>query len=174
MGTKKPINQLKKAAWTTDTPNSTPLFHTLSGNAKLNITYHRVSQYSKIKTATNSKAPRHFNIFGKELNNMNRNNLRKATQILTGHAQLNYHLNKYNKNIPTTCEMCGYGEETVGHFISSQAHAQDQMVASQGETLNTYFSSFSDIIDHNKLIDIINFANKTKRMEYIPDVPNGI
>ena len=43
---------------------------------------------------------------------MGKRNLRVATQILTGHADLNYHLRKLNRDIAPTCFLCQEENET--------------------------------------------------------------
>ena len=46
---------------------------------------------------------------------MSTEDLRVATQILTGHADLNYHLRKLNGDIAPTCSLCQEENETVEH-----------------------------------------------------------
>ena len=56
----------------------------------------------------------------KSLSNLDKNKLRAATQYLTGHCELNYHLNKYlyrPQNISKICPHCSMEEETMNHFI---------------------------------------------------------
>ncbi len=66
-----------------------------------------------------SVAPCHFkrmwrNKFAHGLANLNRKDLRIATQILTGHAAINYHLHKYKPNlISKTCPFCNVEDETI-------------------------------------------------------------
>ena len=55
--------------------------------------------------------PKMFNIlwrdkFSKDLIRMNKRDLRAATQILTGHACLNYHLSKLNRSVQPLCPLC--------------------------------------------------------------------
>ena len=47
---------------------------------------------------------------------MNRRDLRVATQILNGHAALNYHLSKLNSTIQLACPLSEAEYETVSHF----------------------------------------------------------
>ena len=58
--------------------------------------------------------------FAKELALMKRRDIQVATQILTGHAALNYHLSKLNRTIQPTCPLCMTEEETVAHFLGQQ------------------------------------------------------
>ncbi|KAL5255378.1 hypothetical protein ACHWQZ_G014710 [Mnemiopsis leidyi] len=44
--------------------------------------------------------------FSRGLLKMGKRDLRVATQILTGHAELNYHLRKLNRDIAPTCSLC--------------------------------------------------------------------
>ena len=48
----------------------------------------------------------------------NRNRLRIATQYLSGHATVDYHLHKYRPDIPKLCSYCGDEDETIEHFIA--------------------------------------------------------
>ena len=66
--------------------------------------------------------PKMFNLmwrdkFAKELSSMNRRDLRVATQLLTGHEALNYHLKKLNPAVNTTCPLYECEDETVSHFL---------------------------------------------------------
>ena len=40
-----------------------------------------------------------------------------ATQILTGHAALNYHISKDNRTVEPICPLCEAEEETVSHLL---------------------------------------------------------
>ena len=56
--------------------------------------------------------------YTKPLSNLDENKLRAATQYLTGHCELNYHLNKYKpQSITKICPHCSMEEETINHFI---------------------------------------------------------
>ena len=48
---------------------------------------------------------------------MSRKKMMYATQILTGHASLNYHLHNMRLVDNNMCEKCGEERETVEHFI---------------------------------------------------------
>ncbi|KAL5258256.1 hypothetical protein ACHWQZ_G013033 [Mnemiopsis leidyi] len=56
--------------------------------------------------------------FSRGLLKMGKRDLRVATQILTGHAELNYHLRKLNRDIAPTCSLCQEENETVEHVLT--------------------------------------------------------
>ena len=74
---------------------------------------HKISEVSKRKTynAWVSDSKGHSRLvwrdkFARELERMNRDRLRIATQFISGHATVNYH-HKYKRNIPIICPYCG-------------------------------------------------------------------
>ncbi|KAL5272328.1 hypothetical protein ACHWQZ_G000521 [Mnemiopsis leidyi] len=56
--------------------------------------------------------------FSRGLLKMGKRDLRVATQILTGHTELNYHLRKLNRDIAPTCSLCHEENETVEHVLT--------------------------------------------------------
>ena len=56
--------------------------------------------------------------FSKGLLKIGKRDLRVATQILTGHADLNYHLRKVNRDIAPTCSLCQEKNKTVEHVLA--------------------------------------------------------
>ena len=53
----------------------------------------------------------------KPLTNLDKNKLKAATKYLTGHCELNYHLNKYKpQNITKIYPHCSMEEETLNRF----------------------------------------------------------
>ena len=144
---------------------------TNADNLKIPLPHSKWKQKIKNYIALNkkpkpkAKPPRHFNMawrtkFDKEVKKLKRPALRIATQILTGHSQLNYHLHKITKTNSPLCPMCGDDKETTNHFIGTcPGWAQ-----TRGEVLNTHYASLSDIVENNRLKDIITFVNKTKRL----------
>ena len=60
-----------------------------------------------------------MDMFAKALARMNRGNLRVATQIMTGHAALNYHLSKVNSTVQPICSLCEAEEETVPIYLGN-------------------------------------------------------
>ncbi|KAL5261927.1 hypothetical protein ACHWQZ_G007588 [Mnemiopsis leidyi] len=56
--------------------------------------------------------------FSRGLLKMGKRDLRVATQILIGHAELNYHLRKLNRDIAPTCSLCQEENETVEHVLT--------------------------------------------------------
>ena len=120
-----------------------------------------------------SVAPCHFkrmwrNKFAHGLANLNRKDLRIATQILTGHAAINYHLHKYKPNlISKTCPFCNVEDETINHFIDKCP----QWAVLRGRFFNTFYASSSDIMDTMSIHKIIDFARATKRLNPDSKVP---
>ena len=99
--------------------------------------------------------------FSKELPKLNRGNLRRATQFLTGHTVLNYHLNKYKPNkIPSTCPHCLAEEETVNHFMGQCPKWSSQRSA----LFTSFYLSVSDIVDNHTLTEILHYINDTRRL----------
>ena len=94
---------------------------------------------------------------------MNRRDLRMASKILTGHAALNYHLSKLNRTINPTCPLCEAEDETVSHFLGQCPMLGKLRV----ELFDTYYTTASDIVDRHSLRQIINYANRTNRLEPI-------
>ena len=93
---------------------------------------------------------------------MNRGNLRRATQFLTGHAALNYHLHKYKpEKISATCPHCLAEEETVNHFMGKCP----KWAAQRSALFNSFYLSATDIVDSFSLSTIIKFINSTKRLD---------
>ena len=65
----------------------------------------------------------HMNLFWnpehvKQLQHLDRRHLRAATQLLTGHNTLNYHLCKIKKTPSPDCRLCGMENETVKHLLT--------------------------------------------------------
>ena len=99
--------------------------------------------------------------FMKEIPKLNRGNLRRATQFLTGHAALNYHLNKFKPDkISPTCPHCLAEDETVGHFIGRCP----KWSAQRSALFDSFYLSASDIVDGYTLTEILHFINDTRRL----------
>ena len=97
----------------------------------------------------------------KTLSNLGKNKLRAATQYLTGHCELNYHMNKYKPHsISKICPHCTMEEETMNHFIGRCPMWSN----SRGRFFNCYYSSVSDIADIFPLRKIIDYICSTKRL----------
>ena len=110
--------------------------------------------------------PRMFNMmwrdhFMKELPGMSRRDLRVATQLLTGHAALNYHLKKLNPAVNPTCPLCGCEDETVSHFLGKCP----SLGSIRAEYFGTYYCAGTDIFDSHKLSRIVSYAHRTRRLE---------
>ena len=99
--------------------------------------------------------------FTKEIPKLNRKNLRIATQLLSGHAVVNYHLNKYKPNsIPKTCPHCLAEEETLNHHIGQCP----KWSAQRGALFESFYMSLTDIVDSNSLSNILHVLNSTRRL----------
>ena len=100
--------------------------------------------------------------FDPTLRKLKRGKLRLATQFLSGHAAVNYHLNKFKPlTISKTCPHCLYEDETVTHFMGKCP----KWSSMRGAYFNTFFSNITEIVDNHGLNDIINYINATKRLE---------
>ena len=100
--------------------------------------------------------------YTKVLARLNRQDLRIATQILTGHAAVNYHLHKYKpRTISKTCPFCKEEDETINHFIGKCP----RWFELRGRFFNTYYASLSEIQDTSSLTNLINFASATGRLD---------
>jgi ribonuclease HI len=100
--------------------------------------------------------------YTKDLGKLSRPDLRIATQILTGHASTNYHLNKYKPHlISKTCPFCKEEDETINHFIGKCP----KWFVQRGHYFNTFYASASEIQDTASLTSIINFAKATRRLD---------
>ena len=98
--------------------------------------------------------------YTKPLSNLDKNKLRAATQYLTGHCELNYHLNKYKpQNITKICPHCSMEEETINHFIGQCPMWFNR----RGHFFNCYYASVSEIADRFPLKKIVGYICSTNR-----------
>ncbi|KAL5262710.1 hypothetical protein ACHWQZ_G008195 [Mnemiopsis leidyi] len=98
--------------------------------------------------------------YTKSLSNLGKNKLRAATQYLTGHCELNYHLNKYKpKSISKICPHCSMEEETMNHFIGQCPMWFNR----RGRFFNCYYASVSEIADRFPLRKIVGYICSTNR-----------
>ena len=97
--------------------------------------------------------------FKQELAYANRNRLRIATQYLSGHATVNYHLHKYRPDIPKLCAYCGDEDETIEHFIAKCP----KWALLRLQYLDCCHGNINTISDNNTLSEIILYIEKTKR-----------
>ena len=107
--------------------------------------------------------PKMFNIiwrekFAKEFDRLNRRDLRVATQILTVHVTLNYHLSKLYHTVEPICPLCKTKEETVSHFLG-QCPMRRKL---RTEFFDTYYTTATDIIDRCNFRQIINSVHTTQ------------
>ena len=111
--------------------------------------------------------PKMFNIlwrdkFSKDLIRMNKRDLRAATQILTGHACLNYHLSKLNRSVQPLCPLCEAEYDTVPHLLAKCPMLWQLRV----EYFDTHYTTVTDIVDRYNLRRIIGYVNRTNRLEF--------
>ena len=109
--------------------------------------------------------PQHFSMmwrdkFKKELDRMDKRDLRMATQILTGHAGLNYHLSKLVRNIDPLCPLCKAENETVTHLLGQCPMLWQLRV----EYFDAHYTTAKDIVDRYTLRQIIKFVRRTDRL----------
>ena len=107
--------------------------------------------------------------FHKIIPRLDRADLSLTTQILTGHAGINYHLHKYKPNsIPKSCPHCLAEEETISHFLGECPKWAQQ----RGAYFNTFYCSVSELLDNFNLSTILSFVRSTKRLEYKNEAPD--
>ena len=75
------------------------------------------------KTKMTTAPTAHMNLFWnpnhvKQLQKLDRNHLRAATQLLTGHNTLKYHFHKMKLANTPTCRLCGIENETAKHLLT--------------------------------------------------------
>ena len=103
--------------------------------------------------------------FTKDIEKLSKNNLRIATHILTGHAALNYHLNKYKPiKIKKACPHCSDADETITHYLGKCSKWSYQRFLIFG----MFYMDPPRIADNSSMTDIIKFANSTKRLKFDP------
>ena len=125
----------------------------------------RERSHRKMRDRWRKQPPTHFKRvwrekFAKSTSKFGKESLRSATQFLTGHCELNYHINKYKPNkIPKTCPHCLMAEETINHFIGQCPKWSYQ----RGGYFNSFYISATDVADEFSLPRIVGFINSTKR-----------
>ena len=108
--------------------------------------------------------------YSRDLANMGRQDLRIATQLLSGHAAVNYHLHKYKPiTINKTCPFCQEEDETINHYVGKCP----RWFVQRGQYFNTYYASISEIMDRSSLTKLIQFARATGRLEPNFESPDG-
>ena len=102
--------------------------------------------------------------YTKSLSNLGKNKLRAATQYLTGHCELNYHLNKFKPHsIPKLCPHCDMDDETINHFIGQCP----MWFNKRGRYFNCYYTSVSEIADNFHLDKIVGYICSTNRFNQL-------
>ena len=92
---------------------------------------------------------------------MDRRDLRVATQILTGHACLNYHLSKTNRDITPTCSLCNEENQTVEHILARCPVLWKLRV----EYFDRHITTVRDIVDRHNISRIVKFMHKTGQIK---------
>ena len=87
---------------------------------------------------------------------MNKRDLRAATQMLTDHACLNYHLSKIN------CSLFMAEDDTVHHLLALCPELWQRRV----EYFDTPYTTVMDVVDKYNLKRIIGYVNRTNRLEF--------
>ena len=102
--------------------------------------------------------------YTKPFSSLGKNKLRAATQYLTGHCELNYHLNKYKpQSISKICPHCSMDDETMNHFM-----AQCPMWFNRrGRFFNCYYTSISEVADVVPLRKIVGYIESTNRFNQL-------
>ena len=98
----------------------------------------------------------------KDLIRMNKRDLREATQILTGHACLNYHLSKLNLSVQALCPLCEVEYDTVPHLLAQCPMLWQLRV----EYFDSHFTTVTDIVDRYNLRRIIGYVNRTNCLKF--------
>ena len=98
--------------------------------------------------------------YTKSLSNLGKNKLRAATQYLTGHCELNYHLNKYKlHSIFKLFPRCDMENETINHFTEQCPIWFN--INKRGQYFNSYDTSASQIADNFSLDKIVGYIYST-------------
>ena len=90
----------------------------------------------------------------------NRKSYRTIVQLITGHIGLNYQLFKMGLSDTDICPNCNMVEETVDHFLGECP----VYTTIRFQTLNTFYSSLSNIFKTNTLKQILQYTNSTGRL----------
>ena len=125
----------------------------------------RSRSHRKMRDRWRTLPPSHFKRvwrekFARSIRKLGKESLRSATQFLTGHCELNYHINKYKPDkVPKTCPHCLMDEETINHFIGQCPKWSFQ----RGAYFNSFYISVTDVVDDFSLPRIVGYINSTKR-----------
>ena len=102
--------------------------------------------------------------YTKPLSSLGKNKLRAATQYLTGHCELNYHLNKYKpQSISKICPHCSMDDETMNHFIGQCPMWFNR----RGRFFDCYYTSISEVADVVPLRKIVGYIESTNRFNQL-------
>ena len=103
--------------------------------------------------------PTVYNKIWKQLRGLPRNRIRIATQMLTGHSTLQYHLWKMKIEPEPTCEQCLEEEESVEHFLTECP----AFSIPRYYTLGNMFLKQKDL-PNLKVKKILEFVDRTERL----------
>ena len=103
--------------------------------------------------------------FARSIPKLDKESTRTATQILTGHCELNFRINKFKptaRTVPKTCPHCLMEKETMNHFIGQCPKWSYQ----RGGYFESFYLSVTDLVDKFSLPRITGFiqanAGKSK------------
>ncbi|KAL5270074.1 hypothetical protein ACHWQZ_G003533 [Mnemiopsis leidyi] len=105
--------------------------------------------------------------FSRGLLKMGKRDLRVATQILTGHAELNYHLRKLNRDIAPTCSLCQEENETVEHVLTRCPLLWELRV----ELFDSHVTTLSAILERFDITRLVKFMIRSGTLKS-PDMIN--
>ena len=100
--------------------------------------------------------------FAEDLAQINMRDLRVATQILIGHAALNYHLSEVNRTVQPICPLYE-AEETISHLLGQSSMFEKLWT----KFFDTYYTTATDILVKNKLTRIMSFVRRTKQLDLL-------
>ena len=103
---------------------------------------------------TKMMIPTVYNNVWKQIRGLSRQKMKIATQMLTGHSTLQYHLWKMTLEDSALCEQCLEEEETVEHFLTEcpafsvlRHHTLGNMFLKQKDLPNLKISKILDFVD---------------------------
>ena len=116
---------------------------------------------AKIKTENKKYIEIYAEKQGYKLPTTNKNHIRHLTQIISGQNKLAAKLNRMDETIVPFCQHCPTERETTEHFMARcPAHAEVRFQIFQQTHTNLLH-----ILENHKPAKIIEYINKTKRME---------
>ena len=99
--------------------------------------------------------------FSKGLLKMGKRDLRVATQILTGNADLNYRLRKLNRDIAPTCSLCQEKNKTVEHVLAKCPMLWKLRV----ELFDSHVTTIADILERYDISRLVKFMIRSSTLK---------